>query len=192
MKRTNWRWINNWIDLWLFCRHGSSLLMSFPEGFHLNPASRVCPIDRTLQPTPLPSFLRTYIPKVRQMYKNQNSFALGFPVPLLLQRQTNCRLFSCRLRLERMYTAAVIAVLLMKFKTCYRGVRIFPGASYCMVPLTLKTWNMPSSTCSLHPSADWKEPRPKMVGRLCKFQVCWNTSHFNSVRFCQILRTQCL
>ncbi|KAJ7389787.1 Putative DNA helicase ino80 [Desmophyllum pertusum] len=45
-------------------RHGSSLLMSYPEGFHLNPAPRVFPIDRTLQPTPLPSFLCAYIPKV--------------------------------------------------------------------------------------------------------------------------------
>ena len=58
-------WVSELITL--FCRHGSSLLMSVPEGFHLNPAPRVCPIDRTLQPTPLPPFLCTYIPKVKNL-----------------------------------------------------------------------------------------------------------------------------
>ena len=49
----------------IFCRQGPSLLTTLPEGFHLHAAPGVVPIDRTLQPTPLPAFLSTYIPKVR-------------------------------------------------------------------------------------------------------------------------------
>ena len=49
----------------IFCRQGPSLLTTLPEGFYLDAAPGVVPIDRTLQPTPLPAFLSTYIPKVR-------------------------------------------------------------------------------------------------------------------------------
>ena len=49
----------------IFCRQGPSLLTTLPEGFHLHAAPGVAPIDRTLQPTPLPAFLSTYIPRVR-------------------------------------------------------------------------------------------------------------------------------
>ena len=48
----------------IFCRQGPSLLTTLPEGFHLHAAPGVVPVDRTLQPTPLPAFLSTYIPKV--------------------------------------------------------------------------------------------------------------------------------
>lgn len=52
-------------------RHGSSLPMSLPEGFQLNTAPRVYPIDRTLQPTILPPFLSTYIPRVSKICERE-------------------------------------------------------------------------------------------------------------------------
>lgn len=52
-------------------RHGSSLPMSLPKGFQLNTAPRVYPIDRTLQPTILPPFLSTYIPRVSKICERE-------------------------------------------------------------------------------------------------------------------------
>lgn len=55
----------------LLYRHGSSLPVSLPEGFQLNTAPRMYPIDRTLQPTILPPFLSTYIPRVSKICERE-------------------------------------------------------------------------------------------------------------------------
>lgn len=48
-----------------FSSSSSSLLVSLPEEFQAYPTTTAFPIDRTLQATALPSFLSTYVPKVR-------------------------------------------------------------------------------------------------------------------------------
>ena len=74
-------------------------------------------------------------------------------------------------------TAAVTAVLLMRFRACCRVVRASQGTSYCTARLTFKTCNMPNNTFSLRPLVEWKGPRPRMDGPSYKFQVCVGTSY---------------
>lgn len=240
--------------------------MSVPEGFHLNPAPRVCPIDRTLQPTPLPSFLCTYIPKVRKTWQyetqlrcpseashkhgcepdgmilnevnflktNNTGFSLRVGywanwaavrliLPAWFDLEENFFFFIKKFSLKRfaylrktvavllktlmkfleqvsalwyttpesnqilcpssrwpqgrMSIAAVIVVLLTRFRAYCRGVLTCAGTSYCTARLTFKTCNMPSNTFSLRLWVEWKEPLPRMDGPSYKFQVCWSTSY---------------
>ena len=72
-----------------------------------------------------------------------------------------------------MFIAAVIAVPLTRFRTCYRGVQNCTGTSWCTALQILNTSVTWRSICSLLLLAGWRLPLLRMDGPSCKFQVRW-------------------